>query len=94
MDDPVPERWNELLEGRRQWLAADTGRESLIRFAVDVVDPLRAMEDSRMVRIEVRGGLYGGTRLEYEVRVVEIAGWVAALSREGGQSGNWKRRLA
>lgn len=81
MNEPGAERWKELLQGRRQWLAANTMHETLIRFALEVVDPLRAMEDARMVRLELQGGVYGGIRLEHEVRVIEVADWVHDLAR-------------
>ncbi len=83
MNEPGSERWKELLQGRRQWSATDTTQEILIRFALEVVDPLRAMEDARMIRLEFKGGMYGGIRLEHEVWVVEVAEWVHDLARRG-----------
>jgi hypothetical protein len=81
MNEPGAERWKELLQGRRQWAAINTTQEILIRFAIEVVDPLRAMEDARMVRLEFEGAMYGGIRLEHEVRVIEVAEWVHDLGR-------------
>lgn len=81
MDDPGRIRWGELFHGRREWIAADVSPEGLRLFGSEVVDPLRAMEDSGM--IELQTTVREGREFCESVRITGVCSWVQRLIDEG-----------
>lgn len=71
----------EILQGQRRWQAEDTSQRGLMLFALQMLAPLKAMEEARIIRIETTSQCLNGRFWETEVRIIEIAPWVLELDQ-------------
>lgn len=74
------ERWRELLDGKRCWIATDASADGLARFMADIIEPLKAMDAARIIQIELLSHHHNGRLCASEVRVVDVASWVFGLA--------------